>query len=95
VATQHPTVVVRLTTVGGAVGWGEAMGIGGCGEAVKATIQTMVAPLLLGSGGAATGGGAAPNVVVDIEQTMRRVQQAQNRRGPHSPTSWTLTVSLI
>ena len=44
---QHPTVIVRLTTADGAVGWGEAMGIGGCGEAVKTTIETLITPQLL------------------------------------------------
>ena len=51
---QHPTVVVRLTTADGQAGWGEAMGIGGCGEAVMVAIRTMVAPLLLAGRTSAT-----------------------------------------
>ena len=45
--TTIPTMLVRVETTGGLVGWGEAFCYG-CFDAVKVAIQTMVAPIILG-----------------------------------------------
>ena len=76
--TTIPTLLVRVETADGLVGWGEAFSYG-CIDAVKAAIETMVAPIVIGRDAS------------DITSIMRDLHRKLHLFGRHGITIFALS----